>query len=381
VPSSGLGLYIHIPFCRAKCGYCDFNSVAGQEAQFGHYAAALAREMQQAGPLTVRSVYVGGGTPTVLPLPLLSGILESARRAFCVEPGAEVSLEANPGTVGPETLAALRALGVTRLSLGVQSLDEGGLRLLGRIHTPDEAVQACRAARWAGFESVNLDLIFGLPGQSLAAWRATLERALALRPDHLSLYALSLEEGTPLAAAVARGDLPEPDEDVAADMYELAESVLAAAGFVHYEISNWAAGEAHQCRHNLVYWRNEPYLGLGAGAHSWAGGQRRANVASPAQYIARVLAGESAVAEQETIGPELEMGETMMLGLRLLEEGVEYSRFRARFGVELRERYAREIEELSACGLIIAGTERIRLSQRGHLLGNQAFLRFLPEQS
>lgn len=373
------GLYIHVPFCRAKCAYCDFSSYPGQDALFANYAAAVAREMRQAGSQDIQTIYIGGGTPTVLPVLLLSMILREARAAYRVTPDAEVNLEANPGTVDLQKLRALRRLGITRLSLGVQSLDDQELRLLGRIHCAAEALQSYQAARHAGFDNVNLDLIYGLPRQLLGSWQHTLERALALRPDHLSLYALTLEENTPLARAVNRGDLPEPDGDVAADMYELAERMLAAAGFLHYEISNWAAGEAFQCLHNLTYWRNEAYLGVGAGAHSWAAGKRWANVESPAAYTQQILGGHSPVAEQEAIGPDLEIGETMMMGLRLLEEGVEYERFRCRFGLDLREHFSREIQDLSERGLIVADAERVRLSERGHLLGNQVFVRFLPD--
>ena len=378
---SPLGLYLHIPFCRAKCNYCDFNSFAGQEALFEEYTSALVREMEQARGSRVRTVYVGGGTPSVLPLPLLARILRRARALFALEAGAEISMEANPGTVTLDMLAELRALGVNRLSLGVQSLDDRELRLLGRIHSAAEAVEAFAAARQAGFDNINLDLIYNLPRQSLATWRRTLQGAVALEPDHLSLYALSVEEGTPLARQIARGALPQPDPDLGAEMYETAQEMLARAGFVHYEISNWARGEEHCCRHNLGYWRNEAYLGLGAGAHSWRDGRRWANIASPARYTAALLAGERPLASKEVINAELEMGETMMMGLRLLQEGVAYERFRARFGCDLRQRYARELADLDQLGLIEIGPERLRLSRRGRLLGNQVFLRFLPDPS
>jgi putative oxygen-independent coproporphyrinogen III oxidase len=373
-----IALYIHIPFCRAKCAYCDFNSYAGLEDLFGAYTAALAREIEQVGPAWVRTIFVGGGTPTVLPLPRLAQVLDASRRAFTVDPDLEISIEANPGTVDDRTLSGLRALGINRLSLGVQSLDDAELLLLGRIHTAAEAVEAFRAARQAGFENLNLDLIYGLPGQTMAAWQETLERALALEPDHLSLYALGVEEGTPLASAIAQGVLPDPDPDLAAEMYEWAEDNLAAAGCLHYEISNWAREPGFECRHNLTYWRNEPSRGIGAGAHSWVGGRRWANVAHPAEYTARLLGGGCPVEAEEEIGPALEMGETMMMGLRLLDEGVPFERFRARFGEDLRQRFTGELMELADLGLIAIDDQRIRLSRRGRLVGNQVFLRFLP---
>jgi len=379
MPDPGaVGLYIHVPFCLARCAYCDFNSYAGQEDLFDVYVRALVREMEAAAPTRAGSVYVGGGTPTVLPVTLLAEILGAARRRFALEGDVEVSIEANPGTVDTAVLGMLRELGVNRLSLGVQSLDEDELRLLGRIHSAKEAIGAYRAARQAGLENVNLDLIYGLPGQSLAAWQASLSRALDMEPEHLSLYALSLEEGTPLAARVLRGELPVPDPDLAAEMYEWAEAACDAAGYAHYEISNWAREPRFRCRHNLATWRNEPYLGFGAGAHSWAGGRRWWNVARPAEYVARVMAGESPVDGVEEIPPALERAETTILGLRLLEEGLRLERFRERFGSGVRRHYAAELDELTALGLVELDDERLRLTRRAHLLANQVFYRFLP---
>lgn len=379
MPDQGaIGLYVHVPFCRARCAYCDFNSYAGLEDLYAGYVQALAREMAAAGPRRAGTVYIGGGTPTVLPLALLAEILAAARRGFSLDDDAEISLEANPGTVDARFLSGLRELGVNRLSLGVQSLDDAELRLLGRIHSAAQAVEAFQAARQAGLENVNLDLIYGLPGQSLAAWQASLSRALELGPEHLSLYALSLEECTPLAGRVLRGELPAPDPDLAAEMYDWAEAACAAAGYEHYEISNWAREPRLRCRHNLATWRNEPYLGVGAGAHSWAGGRRWWNVARPAEYAARLMAGASPVDGAEEIPTGLEMAETAILGLRLLEEGLSLVRFRLRFGVDPRRQYAAELDELLALGLVELDAERLRLTQRGHLLANQAFYRFLP---
>ena len=374
----GLGLYVHIPFCQSRCRYCDFNTYAGLEGLFETYVRALLREIGLAGPAPVSTVYIGGGTPTVLPLSSLIQILEAIQEHFSLAPGAEVSIEANPGTVEAETLAALRQHGVNRLSLGVQSFADDELRLLGRIHTAEQAAAALDAARQAGFDNVSLDLIFGLPGQSLADWRFSLERALEIEPEHLSLYALSVEAGTPLARDIARGHLPPPDPDLAAEMYELAAEMDAAAGYLHYEISNWARGAGRQCRHNLIYWRNQPYLGLGAGAHSWQGRRRWANAAAPDEYARRLAEGDSALAEEETISPELERGETMMMGLRLVEEGVPVDRFRRRFDLDPRDHFRSEVAELVDLGLLEVDDERLRLSPRGYLLGNQVFARFLP---
>ncbi len=287
-----VSLYVHIPFCRSKCAYCDFNSYAGLEYLFEPYVQALAREIGLTGEglsWQTKTIYLGGGPPTVLPLSLLEKVLSALCQAFQVAADVEITVEANPGTVDSNYLTGLLNLGVTRLSLGVQSFDDGLLRLLERIHTAAEAVESYNLARQAGFANINLDLIYGIPHQTLEHWRTTLREAIHLQPDHLSLYALTLEEHTPLAQRVARGEIPHPDDDLAADMYILAEEVLAEAGYIHYEISNWAGPISniqsqisnHKCQHNLTYWRNQPYLGFGAGAHSYFGGRRWHNVLSP----------------------------------------------------------------------------------------------------
>lgn len=373
-----IGLYVHIPFCRAKCGYCDFVSFAGLDALFQQYASALIKEMEGAIPAQVKTIYVGGGTPTVLPASDLARILQASRRCFRMVAPAEITIEANPGTVDAANLGRLCAAGANRLSLGVQSFDDGELQMLGRIHSAAEAIRAVRSARQAGFENLSLDLLYGLPHQTLASWRTTLGVALDLAPDHLSLYGLTVEEGTPLHGAISEGTLPAPDPDLAADMYEFAQDTLASAGFVHYEISNWSRIPAQMCQHNLAYWRNEPYLGIGAGAHSWLDGRRWFNTPSPADYVAQVLEGNTPVAGEEVIPPDLEMSETLMMGLRLLEEGIPFERFHDRFGLHLPDRFPGQLEELSELGLIQTGDDRLRLSARGRLLGNQVFLRFVP---
>jgi oxygen-independent coproporphyrinogen-3 oxidase len=388
-----LSLYLHIPFCRSKCGYCDFNSYAGLEGQMGRYVRALRCEVAHWGQTlawgdwVVSTLYFGGGTPSLLAPDDLGVILSECGVAFALVEGVELTMEANPGTVEATYLAALRGLGVNRLSLGAQSFNEGTLRLLGRGHSVQDTLEAYRAARRVGFQNLNLDLIYGLPGQRVGAWKEDLERALELAPEHLSLYPLTLEEGTPLAEAVAKGQLPPLEPDRAADMYQMAEEVLAAAGYLHYEISNWALDEAYCCQHNLTYWRNHPFLGLGAGAHSYIGGYRLANVAAPLDYIERAhLVGPGApgsstsspfLAWAEPVTPELKLAESIILGLRLAE-GVDLAALKSHSGDEPARIYGSEIASLVAQGLLARDGSTIRLTERGRLLGNEVFVRFLP---
>ncbi len=383
-----VALYLHIPFCRVVCSYCDFNVYAGLGRLIAPYARALAREIHLIGAergLQARTIFFGGGTPSLMPLPSLANVLAACREAFDVAPDVEITLEANPDGLDATQVAGWRALGINRLSFGVQSAHEDELRLFRRTHTFADVVQAVRLARAAGFDNVALDLIYGIPYQTLASWRETLVRATDLGPDHLSLYSLTVEEGTPLHIWVAKGKVPEPDPDLMADMYEFAQDFLAEAGYQHYEISNWARNGL-MSRHNLIYWRNQPYLGFGAGAHGSYGGWRYWNVLTPQDYIARLEPAEAApdfpfspaLAGCERISRELEMGETMMLGLRLIQEGVAFADFQYRFGADMRLIYAKELEQFQKYRLIEVNAERVRLTQRGRVLGNEVFAAFLP---
>lgn len=381
--SATASLYIHIPFCRARCSYCDFNIYAGMRALYEPYTRAVIAEIERAGQawgtLHAPTIYLGGGTPPLLPLPLLRQIVAACRATFEVARDAEISLEANPGTLDAATLAGLREIGVNRLSLGVQSMQPDELTLLRRHHTSADSIEAFQRARQAGFDNVNADLIYGLPGQSLAAWQDTLERILALEPEHLSLYCLTVEKRTTLDLWVRRGKLPPPDDDLAADMALWADERLAQAGYARYEISNWARGQGHHlgfaCKHNLTYWRNLPYLGFGAGAHSSFGGRRFWNIAHPRPYVERAESSQSPEDGQETITPDVDMAETMFLGLRLTE-GVNRARFFRRFGVDLGQNYAREIERNQQAGLLQVDEHGIRLTRRGWLLGDRVFADF-----
>ncbi|MBX7234641.1 MAG: radical SAM family heme chaperone HemW [Caldilineales bacterium] len=385
-----LSLYLHIPFCQRKCPYCDFNTYAGREGRYEAYARALAADLRRAGLAMGRpevpTVFLGGGTPTVLESEQLQTIFAGLRDGFRPLPLAEITSEANPGAVDQSRFERLRRLGVNRLSMGVQSFAGDELRFLGRIHSAGEAEEAFGLARRAGFDNINLDFMFGLPGQRPETWRRTLDQALDLGPEHLSLYSLIVEPETPLADWVASGRVPDPDPDLAADLYELACERLQAAGYEHYEISNWARGPlladglpAYACRHNLVYWRNQPYLGFGPGAHSWWGGKRWSVGRSVEHYIRAAAVHTPPHDYEEDISPALAMGETMMVGLRLLGVGVEREPFRQRFGREVAEVWPAELAELAARGLIEISDERVRLTQRGWLLGNQVFGAFLPE--
>jgi oxygen-independent coproporphyrinogen-3 oxidase len=391
-----ISLYLHIPFCHAKCHYCDFNSYAGMLGLRDAYVDALEREILFAGRRArhsdgtlrrCRTIFFGGGTPSLLAPEQVARLLAAARQAFALDAGAEITMEANPGAIEYGQLDAVRAAGVNRLSFGAQSFDPSLLRWMGRIHTADEIGAAVRAARRAGFTNLNLDFIFALPGQSEQTWAATLERAVALAPEHLSLYSLIVEEGTPLYRWVADGRVRPVDDDRAADMYELAAARLAAAGYQQYEISNWST-PGHECQHNLTYWRNLPYIGLGAGAHGWYGGRRYSEARPIRDYLRLVAAAcdgdaataalpAGAVVECETIAPELEMAETAMVGLRLVE-GLALPDFAERFGHSFDEALGARVADVRALGLLEERDGHLRLTERGRLLGNEVFERVLP---
>ena len=387
--SSLISLYIHIPFCQRKCPYCDFNTYAGMEGRYAAYVGALARDIETEGARrgrpVVRTAFIGGGTPTVLSPEHWSKMMEAVRAGFRLDPDAEITSEANPGTVDQTRFETMRRLGVNRLSMGVQSFDDEELTFLGRIHRRDEAEAAFHLARRVGFDNINLDFMFGLPGQRPATWRETLLRAIDLAPEHLSLYSLTVEPNTPLAAWVERGQVSAPDPDLAADLYEMACELLDEAGYHHYEISNWARGPLQEdnlprfaCRHNLVYWRNEPYLGFGPAAHSWLDGVRWSIAGSVPGYIDALAVSPPPRDYEETIDRALEMAETMMLGLRLLHVGVNRAAFRERFGLDLVEAYDQTIAEFQARGLVELTPNLLRLAPRAWLLGNEVFAAFLP---
>ena len=379
-----LGIYVHIPFCRQKCAYCDFTSYTGLDALFTDYTAALCLEIAGRGGLLSRqyqvdTVYVGGGTPTLLPTACLVRILDQLRKSLQLTVGAEISIEANPGTIDREKLMALRAAGFNRISFGVQSFVDPLLCAVGRIHTAQEAVQTIAAAQDAGFANVNVDLMYGLPGQTEADFRGSLHQAAALEVAHICAYGLKVEEGTPLATAVSAGRSVLPDEDAEVAMYELATSLLPERGYPRYEISNYAQPKA-QCRHNGKYWRYQPYLGFGAAACSFMDGRRSTNTLDVGAYIQCMAASASCTALEETPDLPTAMAEFTFLALRTVQ-GLSFAAFYRQFGRDFVEQYRVEMDDLEHRGLLLVTEEGIRLTERGMKFGNVAFLAFLPENT
>jgi oxygen-independent coproporphyrinogen-3 oxidase len=391
-------IYIHVPFCRQRCNYCDFNTFAGMEYLIDAYVDALVQEISLVSTacgsrLPVHTIYFGGGTPSLLSISHYKRILESLHEGFDLQNQLEQSLEANPGTVSRRYLTELHSLGFNRISFGMQSAHPHDLEILGRIHTYPDVIQAVKWARQSGFDNLNLDLIFGLPDQTIDQWLSSLKLAVDLYPEHFSIYSLTIEPNTPMHQWFMKGIITEPDSDLAADHYEWTMDFLDSQGYKQYEISNWARynvpGQFFFCQHNLQYWRNLPYLGFGSGAHGYAEGIRTANVTGIVDYIQQVKQKHplrfplsSANLSAIPINPHEEIKETMMVGLRLTEEGVSRATFLNRFKVELESLYKTEIEELLDKGLLEWGGEdnnHLRLTRRGRLLGNLVFMRFVGD--
>ncbi|MBB6051488.1 radical SAM family heme chaperone HemW [Armatimonas rosea] len=375
---SASALYLHIPFCSRKCGYCDFNAYSGyKDGTKARYVEALCREIAAAGEgSALQTIFFGGGTPTNLEAPALVQILSTVKSHFTVASDAEISLEANPSDADLPYLETLRAAGFNRISFGVQTFNDSLLKLIDREHSGEAARQAIVHARAAGFENLSLDLMFGLPRQTVSDFERTLETALTLDIPHLSIYGLIVEEGTPFFARRERGKLPLPEESAEAAMFSRALEKTQAAGLARYEISNYAR-PGFACRHNRVYWRNEPYFGLGAGATGYLDGVRRVNIRRPSAYIDAALAGRELALETETLSAEETMGETMMLGLRLVE-GVSLNDFAARFGVRAEQHWAPTIAELVAQGLLEHTPTHLRLTEpKGLFLASEAMAKFI----
>ena len=381
-----LSLYLHIPFCSQRCSYCDFNTYVSLDSLREAYSAALAKEVSFVGGKTrppAHTIFFGGGTPSLLTEKDLSLILESLRESFIVSDDAEITLEANPETLNLKYLKMLRDIGFNRLSMGAQSANPAELRLLGREHTFETVIRAVEMSRVAGFENINLDLIYGLPGQTPAKWEASLKAAINTQPEHLSLYCLTIEPGTSLFRQLHGGQVTAPDPDVAADQYELASEITAAAGFRQYEISNWALPN-RQCEHNLSYWRNSEYLGLGAGAHGHAAGYRYDVVKQPRVYIRRMSGAmpghypwSPAVANKHRLSVSEAMSDTVITQLRLTDEGLDLNSFSEHFDQSLTSAYPGIVEKLIEMGLLHQEKGRLLLTKPGRLLSNQVFHRFV----
>ncbi|MCL4499057.1 MAG: radical SAM family heme chaperone HemW [Chloroflexi bacterium] len=360
------GIYVHVPFCIRKCRYCDFNSYPGLENYFERYAAAVADEAKSYGQTidrTVDTVYFGGGTPTLADPRTLAGILDGVAAHFDLARDAEITIEANPETVDRAKLAELSGAGFNRISIGFQSLDQQVLEFLGRGHSAEDAVKAFSAARRAGFDSISVDLIFGIPEQSMASWAGTLIQSVALGPDHISTYSLTLEEGTALAGLVDAGTVQPPDEDAAADMFEFALDLLPDEGYEHYEISNFAKPRKH-CKHNLIYWDMGDYIGIGAGAHSKLAAERWANVAGVREY----LEATDKIETKRLLDDSELLSENLFLGLRKID-GVELRELKEAFGEETVAALAPSLTKLTEAGLLKIVGDRLSLTFRVRRLG------------
>jgi len=378
-------LYIHIPWCQSKCPYCDFNSHAAAVWPEDEYVCALITEMERrASDLawngkSLRTIFFGGGTPSLFDPRSIGRILDSAQRLFGFELDVEITLESNPGTIDFLKLAGMRAAGVNRISFGAQSFNPDILKFLGRIHSAEETREAARAAHRAGFDRLNLDIIFAVPGQTVADVRNDIAEAIALGPDHISAYNLTFEEGTAFFTEMKRGHITPLPNDDQASMYALVRDELPRRGFPMYEISNYAQPD-HEARHNLTYWRGQSYLGVGAGAHSFAregaGGRRWWNERMPARYSAAAIAGGIAEAGSETVDGAIAAGEFVFLNLRL-REGFALSDFEARFGVSFDARFGAPAARLFDTELLLREGGRIRLSDRGLELADSVFAEFV----
>jgi len=428
------GLYIHIPFCERKCPYCDFNTYAGLQDSFQALVDALCQEIERwqysLAKRTVDTIFLGGGTPTILSPHQLDQIFTAVHNCFQISKQCEITCEANPGTVDRQKFAHLRGLGVNRLSLGVQSFQPSELEFLGRIHDVADVYQAFETARQAGFDNINLDFMFGLPNQKPDLWQDTMGQAMALGPEHLSLYSLIVEPKTPLSHWVETGRVAEPDEDNAAVLYEMAMAQLPQAGYHQYEVSNWAKGADRErendtqvdtrlehavpplaCQHNLIYWRNQEYLGVGPGAHShlrnhldWdralleeepspesspesppeassCFARRWGNCKPIAGYVRRINEGIPTNEFCEHLDNPLAMAETMMLGLRLLDEGISFADFQMKHSCCVDAVFGPELVDLQGLDLIKivddGAGKRVYLTERGLMVGNQVFIHFL----
>ena len=375
-----LGLYIHIPYCIHKCGYCDFNSHPIKQDEMNHYIDALVAEMKHyaktySNTNIIRTIFLGGGTPTTLTVHQLERILKECVSEFTVASDAEITIEANPATIDIEQLKSIRQTGYNRISIGVQSFDKAELKLLDRAHGPEEIHSTVDRARKAGFDNLSLDLMFAVPNQSLSSWESNLNKALEKNPEHLSTYNLTIEQGTAFSKLQSNGKLIMPDDAHQLELYKRTIERLTKKGFHHYEISNFAR-RGKECKHNITYWENKNTLGLGAGASSYMNGTRFKNINLPAHYIRQVEEKKIAVEHSETLEPRQAMGETIMLGLRLLQ-GISIHQFEKRFQISFINLFRNIISALKEKELVIIEKDYLRLSQKGLFWADSVILEFI----
>jgi oxygen-independent coproporphyrinogen-3 oxidase len=387
--SSPLSIYLHIPFCSVRCSYCAFNTYTDLDHLVPSYIDALCREIELLSVHnphpSVHTIFFGGGTPSLIPAASYQRIFETLRACFDVADDAEISIESNPNDLSVAYLQALREVGFNRLSIGMQSATEKILTLFEREHDAQMVSNAMDNARVAGFDNVNLDVIFASPYETMHDWQQTVDMVQRLNPEHLSMYGLELKGGTDLRLRVDAGDLPQPDDDLFADMYDYASDVLAAAGYTQYEISNWCKPN-RQCQHNLQYWRNLPYAGLGAGAHGFAGGYRYSTISSPQRYVkvlteanttSSVFPLTPAIGKSTQVQREDDLYETIMMGLRLTAEGLDRRVFMGRFGRDFVDMFPEGVERFMANGLLEVTDERVHLTDAGRLLSNMVIREFV----
>jgi oxygen-independent coproporphyrinogen III oxidase len=376
------GIYIHIPFCRSRCSYCDFATGMYEGESAENYVRALTAEISRwqevESPSAADTIYFGGGTPSLLTPSQIERILKAVHGRFEIVEGAEVTMEMNPAAISNsdelsnQKLSDFRRLGINRASFGAQTFDDRELKQLGRTHTAADIPSTLERLRESGFENINFDLIAGLPGQTLAGWKRNLAEALNLRPVHLSLYLLDVHEGTPLADQIHSGMRPKPDDDLAGEMYQLTLEKVDAAGYEHYEISNFCL-PGFESRHNIKYWNGAPYYGFGCSAHSYDGGRRRwASERDVARYVQLIELKQTPIIERTDLNDEEARSESIFLGLRLMR-GLDLEDYRTRFGSDLLDRYDADLSRLREAGLIEIDEGLMRLTRRGALLSNEVF--------
>lgn len=381
------GIYLHLPFCHSKCTYCGFVTRSFDDDLSTQYLAALEQEIRAFPPSgtvvsrerpVIDTIYLGGGTPSILTPKAIGRLLDACRERFELSEQAEITIEVNPGDTQADRLEGFRTCGINRASLGVQSFLDHQLRATGRDHTADQSRAAVAALRAAGFDNLSLDLIAGLPNQTIDEWKYNLHQALALKPEHLSLYLLEVKEGTKLADQILSGKLPTPDDDLAAEMYETLLDMLEQAGFEAYEISNFARSRALRSRHNLKYWNDIPFFGFGVGAHSYDGDERYRNPSSIHDYLQLMSTQGMAVIDRTSRNPEEKFYEALMMGLRL-REGVHLPSLTSQYTISLSPTFTQELQRLLEAEVIELQDDQLRLTRRGVLVSNEVFVALMPE--